>query len=427
MKISRVFSSLCLAALSGIFLFHFYLVCSRSVDILIFDEWVMWWPRPGQSWFGWLVGPYNEFLLIPTKVLIFFCERFLAGDPRPLIALNFIFYAGVPIWFLAFAWRSGRVPVAGVALLGIFYFSPIAFENHFMALQSCFHLSLLFPLAAISLFFQANPSSFQKGLGLVALLLAIFSSAAGGAAALAVASVYLLTSRYQVRQRAGAASVLFAVVVGLGVWAVARQMPGQPVAAITFPWTKRFWDFLLNAVSGGWGIDRESTLIGGICFLFALTPMLGLIRKGRRAKYEDWAMVAVLAMAFAICTAITLARGYSAIGASKSSRYREYEMLFLFAVPVAYSLWLPARRRAAAIAVLCGICLYTFYDNWDFSRYESVHEASKEGRRCVVRYLNHGGTDYCPAVLPGPLAPHLDVGQYWNSPLLLRLKSDGAN
>jgi hypothetical protein len=409
-----------LVLLAALFAFHFYLVCSRSVDMLNFDEWVIWWPADGHTWFTWLFAPYNEFILVPTKVLLLFCEKWLTGDPRVLIALNFLFYAGIPLWFLVFAWRSRQVPIAGVALLGVFFFSPIAFENHFTAMQSCFHFSVLLPLLAVSLLFRASPSGAMVATAVAALCLAVFCSAAGAAAALAVASVFVLSCG---RHRRLGAGVLLPVLVAVVVWAIARRMPGQPVTPITFPWTGRFWDFFLNAVSGGWGIDRESTLIGGICFVFALVPAVGLALRGRRNTPQQWAMVAVLAMAFAICIAITLVRAYSAIGASKSSRYREYEMLFLFAVPAAYALWLKAKHRALAFVGLFVVCLYSFSDNWNFAFYDGLQSGSLEGRRCVAEYLRHGGESFCPNVFPGPLAPHLELGKRWQSPLIERLQN----
>jgi hypothetical protein len=414
-----------LIALLGVFLWHLGLIVHNQVDILNMDEWVVWWTWGEGSQLGWIAAPYNEFLLVPTKALILFCEKFLGGDSRYLVTVNFFLYGMIPGWFLWFA--RARVPEiapAWLAAFGIFFLSPVAYENHSMAMESCFHFSLLFPLLAVGLLFRKDQSTGGMVGSFALLLMAIGSSAAGAAAAVAIVGVYFLFALSDARHRKAAGTLLAGTLLALALWSIVRKMPGE-TTTVTLPWTKRFWDFFLNAVNTGFGFDRESTLIGGICLLIVLAPVVALLGRGRRASLQDWAAVALVAAALSICIALTLARAWSAIGASKTSRYREYEMLLLFTTPLTYALWLKhSRWKQGMLAGLLAVCVFAYADNWSTEEYDTMRTNREVGRACVRDYLHQRGDGTCATIFPVSLVPFIQRGRALNSPLLHRLERE---
>lgn len=407
--------SLPLAALFALAGFHLGVIGFFSVDILHVDEWVVWWGWENTSWVKWLFTRYNEHILVPTKLQIFLTDRFLAGNHLFSVWVSFLTFFAIAIWVVHTT--SSR------NLFYFFLFCTLPYENHYLPLNVQFHLAILLCFISISILFTPRLSWGRWFLGVGLALLAVISLSAGVAGAFAVGVGYVA---YSAKHRSLRSRAILAMgVIGLAVawwWLGHEWIPQHPIAK--FPFHARFWDFFLNVLSSGFGIDRLSTLLGGLCFLVVLTPIVGLLRK--KQNWSDARIVhsvAAIGVCFSMVASIAIGRAGAGIGAAKSSRYSEFALFVLPLTAFLYFCWLEKRPewRKAVLGFLFALCLFTFSNNWDFSVYRRIHIQLSEGRQCAQHGLSSVGPIDCPGLFPGDLRPWLDRAKRMHSGQFERL------
>lgn len=405
-----------LACVCSLFLFHLVIIYKYAVDIPIIDDWAFFRPeRPARLSLAWLFDTSNtratatEHVIATTKLFVWMQYQLNGWSYSFNLALNFIIFGLLLGWMLRFVDRAAPdVPRYAKFAFIIFLLSPIDWFNHFMATQTCYLFYLLFFLLASYVLFNARQHWRHIVSGSLLAVLSIYSLASGFGSCLVLilafcifkgARIYSSTNpARRIREATQLAVTVFLIGGALTLWIAQYVTPAH--IELVFPNHLRFWQFFVNVVSFGFGIETFSFWRGMLCLLIVLVPICGIIwkRKGRLTALE-WACFVMVAGILANVAQIALGRTYQdgPVG-SKVLRYVEFVLPLIPLSMIAWANLFQGRKRLQAVSLgaLFAFCLLAFANDWSFAVYRSEAVRRIEGRECVKSYYRGTGDGRCP-------------------------------
>src|SRR5712691_2734289 len=164
----------------GIFLFHLYAINKYAINLPYMDDWVMFAGdnHPASIDPGWLHGQVNEHRIATTKLLVWLQFQLNGWNYKDSLILNFVIFGMLLtclVWFVRKV--THPVPIWAVLAFMVFLLTPLNWFNHLMALQSSFHLYVLFFFVACGLLFDERQPHRKLVLACVASVLCIYSLA----------------------------------------------------------------------------------------------------------------------------------------------------------------------------------------------------------------------------------------------------------
>lgn len=421
----RLVGPLCVS----LFLFHLAVIQRYAVNIPFLDDWAMFSTGHPSLSPKWLFAQHNEHRIPLNKIFVWF-EFHLNGWNYPFhLLLDFMIYGLLltVIWLFA---RKVAVQVSSWIVLGFIFFllSPINWFNHFMADQSAAHFYLLFFFIGSYFLFGTRQRWLYLIIGSAALVLTIYSFAAGfiSTSVLLIAfclfkGLRLYSAEQNERPRELMQMLLTVGLVGGGLftWTIGFVKPPYH-PPLTFPQTRIFWQVFLNLISWGFGIWRLSSGWGAFCLLIVLTPIVGQVWKNKgRLSGAQWAIFAIVLGILGNLAAISMGRAGFGIAASKAERYVELIMPLVPLSAINWALFLRGHEKTSKI-VLAGLwifCSLTFLHKWNFAVYRDAAVYRKAGVECVKGYYEGRRPALCPTVIPEthPFAQILDTGKKLNA------------
>lgn len=423
-------SQLILAICIGLYLFQFYFVCRYSVDIPYWDEWESFRPDqlPAGFSLSWLFAQHNEHRLVTTKLLVWLLYRLNGWDLVVHQVLNFVLYGLLLIWIGWFVRKAApQIPSWLQVSFMIFLLSTISFQNHVMGYQSQVHFWLLFFLIAAYFLFHSSQKWSALIVGCLASVLSIYSLASGVVSSATLLLVFCLfkalrayqspAGRLRRRELSQLATVIAVTVAAIMFWFVGYQKPTIN-SQLSLLVNREFWDYYLNLVSFGFGVDRVSQVAGVVCLVIVIAPVGALVvkRKGnlREAQWAVFATTIAILVVFA-----SVASGRSPLGTvqAKSPRYAEFGMVL---IPFSMLAWgyLFEHKQRLQTAVIVGLWIFLmamFWNNYRYKSYHVEHYRRIEGVQCVRKYYRQGGEALCPTIYPGSLTQKLEEAKNLNA------------
>ena len=411
----------------AVFLIHFAAILRSSVNIPSDDEWEVY-RDPATMSLRWLFHQHNEHRIVTSKVLILL-QHHLNGWNHPINQIiNFVVYGVILVSLSGIAKKlAPQMPIWTILSFNIFLLSPIAWMNHLIGFQMCFHFWLLCFLLSSYLLFSV-PQTWQRLiLGCLAFVLCLYSLATGLASGLIVLLLFVIfkiTRAYSAKSSQGRireiVQVTFVVIVLVGaitLWFVDYVTPSGS-RGLSLPSEVGFWRMFLNLVSFGFGIDAISITLGAICLLIVIAPVVWQVwRQKAKLAAEQWAAYSMVLAILGTLAFIAMGRSALGIEWSKTSRYSEIGMPLIILSLITWSWVVPLGRRFG-LFVPVGLwifCLVSFSDNWSFVNYAQITAGRNVGRLCVQDYYQHGGPAVCPQLFHSPLAEALERARYLNA------------
>jgi hypothetical protein len=429
------------AACAGLFLFHFFIIWTRAVNIPFFDEWdVFYADRPTALSLEWLNAQQNEHRLATGKTFIWLQIQLNGWNIAVNIILNFIIYGLLLAFFVRFARKvAPQIPAWITLAFIIFLLSPIVWFNHFMAYQMVIHFYLLFFLVAAYFLFSEHQRWLDLSLGSAAAILSIYSFAAGFISCLILLGTFCAFKGLRAYSASGKSErsrellqlALVVLLVGctLFIWTIGHA--SLHTIPLTYPNTLRYWVVFLNYVSFSFGIDKLSSEWGLVCLFIILAPICVEIwrRKGKLSS-AHWAIFSVVIAIIVNLAAMTLGRASIALEVSKSGQYAENAILLIPLTALNWAMFLHGRERLKA-RFLIGLWVFylvTFSNNWNFNIYRTQAALRAEGAECVKAYYEGRGEPLCPTIYPRTIpATYLEKAKKLNLSFYRSLNVQGDN
>jgi hypothetical protein len=404
-----------LAFVVSLFLFHLYLIRKYAVEIPIIDDWAMFRPeRPAKLSAGWLLDSSNTRVtptehVIATEKFFVWLQYHVNGWNYSLnLVLNFLIFGLWLAWMVWFANEAAPdISLSMKLLMILFLLSPIDWFNHFMATQTCYLFYLIFFFVSAHLLFKDRQRWWHIINGSLRGALSIYSLASGFGSCVVlliafcifkVGRFYSTNADNKIREAAQLATTVVLIGGALAFWILQYATPAH--VELTLPDHLRFWQFSVNLVSFGFGIEKLSSAWGTFCLLIVLIPVGGILwkRKGRLRGIE-WTCVVLVAGVLVNVGEIALGRAYQdGVAGSKVVRYVEFVIPLIPLSMIAWAIMLRGRKtlRAAVLGGLFTFCLITFANDWGFAVYKYEGFRRMEGRACVKEYYKGTGDGRCP-------------------------------
>ncbi|GAM10533.1 hypothetical protein OR1_02822 [Geobacter sp. OR-1] len=403
----------------ALYLYRFYQIREYGVDVPFQDEWTYFDPEAlpnGFSW-KWLFSFHNDHRQVLTNFTAWLNLKLFGFDVVYSIFLNNLFFG-----CLLLAVKKLKEIVVGkenfllFPAFMVFLLSPIAFETQLWGMASTIHLQLLFSVAALIYAYKEEPTIRD---GLIFSLLAVLGvyNFSGG---VIFAAVYLvLTSgfvlsgiaRNRIASRAGIGFIATNWIIagsGIALWFYGYRKPmwSQPWLS---PFDARFWDYFLNVVAFGFGIDDMGLLPGLACVFLTVMPIVLLLKdKESRNRNSTWIVVTAILGIFAVLAAISMGR--TVLTPPKTSRYAEFGFLLIPYAALAWWLAIRQARQAAVIlAFLWCFCFAAYWDNWATDMYLVCRQESIEILECVEDFYRGSGDGACQE--PNPVLKSARIRQ----------------
>ncbi|MBI4423710.1 MAG: hypothetical protein HY554_08285 [Elusimicrobia bacterium] len=367
----------------------------------------------------WIATPHVESPHVPTKLQFWLAYRTDGLDFSRQQLVAFSLYALALLAAASLLRRCAALPpwcLWGCLALAL---SPKGHEALEWAHDSHHHYALLGLLLGAELLFRERASWPRALAGTAFAFVAMLAHASGFAAIGTLWAGYCAFQALRARrgwaagERAAALFPAAALGLGLAAW-LYGYVPSPDQPAGTPPTDGRFWRFLLNLVSWGFGMDQVSVTLGLLCLLLALAPVLSELRRRGRAGLAELpsghaAVYTVLAALVVVLALAAYGRAAFGIGYAKASRYA---VIAVLVVPFAAAAWqlrlAGSRRRESVLAALLAFAALGHADNWDFSLYDLAGEERRLGVQCVRAYYAGAGDGYCPMIYPKPIPERLD-------------------
>jgi hypothetical protein len=429
----------------GLFLLQLALIWTYAVDIPYWDEWETFQAHhlPEGLTLKWLFEQQNEHRPLTTKLLVWFLYHLNGWNLIVHQILNFAIYGLILLWLVWFAKKISHLPVWIILSFIVFLLSPINYENHFWGYQSLVHFWLLFFLASSYYLFSEAQRWSELIAGSTLSILSIYSFGSGIVSSFVILVIFGLfkgirafsaTDRgkrtLELRQL-----IIVVIIVGsaLALWLNGYERPPYH-PPLTFPDKWKFWDFFLNLISFGFGIDKVSVFLGIICLLIVLVPLCGILRQKRNPSSGQWMTFALVLSLLAVLASISASRAGFGARYAKSSRYAEFGMILIPLSLLSWSFFLNGKERLKKqlIAGIWFFCFLTFGNNWlwfgnydagvaSFRSYQVVAAIKMAGVECVKTYYFQGGDGYCPTIYPNVAAPKLEEAKKLNASFYRRI------
>lgn len=403
-------------ACAALFIFHFSVIQRHAVNVPYMDDWAMFSgdDHPASADLAWLIAQHNDHRITTTKFFIWLQFQWNGWNMRTNLLLNFVVYGLYLAAFVLFARRfAPQVPSWVVASFLIFLLSPVIWMMHFMSTTVSSHFWLLFLLLAAYLLFAERQTWPAVGAGSAAAILSTYSFASGVITSFFLLAAFALFKGLRARRRADARAerarelwqlALAALLIGGSIlaWLVAYEKPPHH-PSFTSPLTWTFWEFYLNAVSFGFGVNTVSVALGLACLLAVVAPMAFEIWRQRgRLSGAQLAVYAVTLGILADVAVITTGRAGFGLAWSKNLEYGQHAMPLIILALVGWGLFVGARTRVklAGAAALWLFCFGAFSDNWSFAPYRAAGLERLQGARCLRDYYANAGPGDCLTLYP---------------------------
>ena len=405
-----------LAFIVSLFLGHLYLIHKYAVEIPIIDDWAMFRPeRPAKLSMPWLLDSSNtrttptEHIIATEKLFVWLQYQLNGWNYSVNLVLNFLIFGLLLTWIVWFA--NEAAPDLSISMklpFIIFLLSPIDWFNHFMATQTCYLFYLIFFFLSVYLLFKDRQRWWHIVAGCLLGVLSIYSLASGFGSCIVLLigfCIFKVGRLYSAndagsRIRGGAQLAVTVVLIGSGLifWIAQYATPAH--VELAFPNELRFWQFFINLISFGFGVEKLSSAWGIFCLLIVLIPTAGIIwkRKGRLTPVE-WVCVVLVSSILVNVGEVALGRAYQdGINGSKVVRYVEFVLPLIPLSMIAWASMLRDRKGLRTIVVggLFMFCLLTFANDWAFAIYKYEGLRRIEGRACVKEYYRGTGDGRCP-------------------------------
>lgn len=396
--------------LISLYLYQFILIYKYSVDIPFKDDWLYLKPGfplclPEHFNLKWLFAKVTEHNIVITNLMTWVNFKLFGIDYIKQKIVNYMIFGILLLAILHFKNRiigSGNFRTFPAFL--IFLLSPIAVENHSWAFQSQIHLVLLFFVLMLTYMSGKLLSAGETVKFLLVSILAIYSFAAGVILALTclffrnLQVLSLIVSGNSGRRNGLQNVATCTLIIGgaVALWYSGNENPAFLPQKI-WPDDPLFWEYFLNMLSFGFGVDSQN-LIAGIFFLLLATLPL-LLFSVDREKRLDPAVLSISAAIFAVLTAllaITIGRAGFGYGYAKTSRY--VEITFMLVPFTAMAWWLLLKNpvvRHLLVSFLWAVCFIGYLDNWTPSQYIEAYNDDKATLDCVTNYYRLGGDVQC--------------------------------
>lgn len=410
----------------SLFLVHFAFVWKSSVNIPSDDEWSVF-RSPAPFSLSWILSQHNEHRIVTTKFVIWLLYQLTGWNLRAHIILNFIIF-GVTVGWLIWVVRQlePRMRLWVILSFAVFLLSPVLWMNHLIGLQVCFHFWLLSLLISTYFLFGSIQTWRRLAIGVLATIVSLYSLGTG---MISGPTVIFLFCVFKVDRAVSAPSrqeraheikqlgfVAVAAVSAIVVWFVGFLKPNNS-RGLALPFAVSFWRQFLNLVAFGFGIDRISSVLGGICLLIVVVPVvMQVIQKRGKLSTAQWTInVTVIAIVFTLAS-VAAGRAPFGIEWSKTSRYAEIGMPLIILSAVSWSCLLQRRKiiRVPVLVSLWFFCLISFSNNWSFHTYREVAATKRIGALCAQVYYANGGDGLCPHLWPTSLAAPFDRARQMN-------------
>lgn len=413
--IERSATWLTLVSVVSLFFFHLYIIRRFAVEIPIIDDWAMFRPeRPAKLSTSWLLDSSNtrptptEHIIATEKFFVWLQYQLNGWNYSVNLVLNFLIFGLWLAWMVWFAHEALPDVSLSIKLLPIiFMLSPIDWFNHFMATQTCYLFYLVFFFVSVHLLFKETQHWWQVVAGSWLGVLSIYSlaSGAGSCVVLLLAfSIFKIGRLYsdnagnRIREAAQLATTVILIGGALAFWISRYATPAH--VQLILPNDVRFWQFSVNLVSFGFGIEKLSSAWGAFCLLLVSIPVAGIIwkRKGRLTGVE-WTCVTLVAGILLNVGEVALGRAYQdGIAGSKVVRYVEFVLPLIPLSMIAWAIVLRGRTRLRTVVIgsLFAFCLVTFANDWAFAVYKYEGLRRMAGRACVKEYYKGTGDGRCP-------------------------------
>lgn len=384
---------------------HIYLVVTYSVDVPIVDEWIYFKADGlinGLTW-QWLFKPEFEHRIVLTKLMAWLNYKLFGLNFVLQNVFNSLIFIGMVAAVVVFKNRvMGRGGFKLFPLFMIFMFSSIAMERHLWPSCSTFPLILLF---SVLMLYQAYFSKLTVKDSLIFGLYAAISIYTFAAGVIFVViylfsmSVYIVAGVIGNRiDRVVGWRFLLTVFAVCGmsfcVWYLGYAPPKNYLPNVPL-YDFRFWNYVLNIVSFGFGFNSVQILPGIVCLAIVVTPfVILLIKKETRWQPSTWSVLSSVMGILAVLFAISMGRS-NMDWTPKMSRYAEIG--FMLIPYTALGWWLAIKNafsRYVVLSFLWLFCFIAFLDNWSTSGYALHKQANLYDLNYIEEY--YSGIDIYP-------------------------------
>lgn len=394
--------------LIALYLYQFILIYKYSIDIPFKDEWVYLKPGhplclPEKFSITWLLTRISEHHIVATNLLTWFNFKLFGLNYYLQKIINYLLFGFLLSTILLFKNRViGRDNFRMFPAFLFFLLSPIGVENHSWAFQSQIHLVLLFFMLMLILMSDRPSTTGNTVIFSILAIMAIYSFAAGVILVLAclafrdllLASSVATNTTVKRNNLLNAAACTLVIGTFLALWFVGYEKPDYIPPRI-WPNDPAFWDYFLNMLGFGFGVDGQSMITGAIILFFITVPLLLLaIDKHKRRESGTVCVAAAISAVLAVLMSISLGR--ASIGDAKTSRYVEISFLLIPFTAMAWWLLLKsARTKRFILSGLWMFCFCNYLDNWLPTLYLEVYHSDKSTLECVTDYYRSGGDAVC--------------------------------
>jgi hypothetical protein len=406
-KLSPVATVTISLVLLSLFGFHFSVVRRNAVNLPHGDEWgLLYGDHPATLDARWLYEQVNDHRTTTTKLFVWAQYHLDGWNVRTHLEISFLIYGLTLVLLVLFVRRRFDfvptwVPVAFV----LFQLSTIVWPDHLLAYALAIHFWMLFFILAIWGLFSRPQRWAALSIGAAAAIVSTYSFASGVATSGVLLLVFVpfkigrMRSMEERRRRElfQLCGITVAIVTGLAAWLVTYRRPPYQ-AFYAWPYTREFWSFFLNLVSGSFGFDGIARRWGVLCLFLIVAPIIITISTKRStlaaAHYASFALIAAI---LADLAAIAVGRAFLGIYWSKVGEYAEHGMPLMLLTAVNWFGVLRPYRRAkwVAVAALWLFCFSAFANNWNFKVYDSFHTQNVTEYRCVEAYYAGTGDGHC--------------------------------
>ncbi len=404
---------LLLIFITVLYLGHFIIIWTQSVDVPYRDEWQLITPAQFSDSLSldWLFTQHNEHRIVPTKLQVWLLYKLNNWNVAWQMRINFILY-GLILFTLSKFFKT-----TGPLLFFPFMLANLNWENHHWGFQSQFHFFLLFYMLAVLLLFNPAQKSINLVLGTLSLLLSLFSFSTG-VATTAITILFFVffkvnrffNSKGDSRPKKELLQLLVITVLAITSLLYWFYGHGQPAGhpPLTLPHKLSFWTFLANSISFAFGYESMSLIVAFGCFLLVSLPLLILFYKHNETPSKlPWQQFVLTLGILAALSSIAIGRVSFGDIFAKGARYYEISMVLL---PLAAALW----SRKLMTTILFIVAFYGHLDNWSLSHYNWIYEQKLAGLKCIEQVYKTGEPKTCPQLSGDPIAGRLKIAKKAN-------------
>ena len=416
--LTRLLLVLCVAIYSG----HLWIILQNAVNVPFWDEWGILSPDalPAGFTFRWIFTQANEHRIVLTKLMIWMLFYANGHNHTVSLVITYLLWGLLLVCIVFFARRMApHVPLWVVLAFMLLLLTPINWENNSWGFESCYRFAVLFALLAVYFLFGESQTTARLALGVLMCVLATYSFFAG---LIAVCIAIVLFACFKIvralnssgAQRKAEYVQLVAVVTPVLIFVALYFVDYHRVSyhpKLAFPWEASFWRFFANLVSWGFGFETNSVILGALCLLLVLAPVvMEAWQKRLRLSGSSWAIYTFPLAMLGVLASIAMGRANFSPSA-KISRYTDFAMMLVPFAAFAWAIFLKDRpnvKKYVLVGFWVFCCLGFSYKWLWFPVYRVQRDSRLEGVACIKSYYKTGEPSMCPTLYSAPIGSMLD-------------------